>query len=231
MKIHRFIGNFPLHPGILRIVDAEVVHQMRTVLKLVSDEHLILADGAMQEALCRLKKYERGAAVVEVLEVHKNMNEPERDAMLFCAVLKKELFELVAQKATEVGIREIIPVVTARTVKLNLRPDRLEKIVREAAEQSGRGQLPIVQKVMSLEDALEYAKHNDRNFLFDIGPQGVPLSRDLRRVGIFIGPEGGWEEREVALARERGCVIAGLGPLTLRGETAAIIASYQVLYG
>lgn len=231
MKIHRFIGNFLLNPGILRITDADIVHQMRKVLKLVSDEHLMLGDGKIQEALCRLVVYERNAAVVEVLEVHKNMNEPRRDGMLFCAILKKELFELVAQKATEVGIREIVPLVTARTVKLNLRIDRLEKIVREASEQSGRGQVPIVQRAMSLEDALEYAKHNDRNLFFDIGPESTQLSRDISRVGIFIGPEGGWEESEAVLARERGCVMAGLGPLTLRGETAAIIASYLVLHG
>lgn len=230
MKTHRFIGSFQLQPGILRITDADVVHQIRKVLKLVPDEQIILGDGMMHEGLCRLVSYERNGIIVDVLEVHKNMNEPGRNAMLFCAILKKELFELVAQKATEVGIREIIPVVTARTVKLNLRSDRLEKIVREAAEQSGRGQVPVVQKAMSFEDALEYAKHNDRNFFFDIGEGDVRPGTNGSRVGIFIGPEGGWEEREVALARERGCVIAGLGPLTLRGETAAIIASYVILH-
>jgi len=231
MKTHRFIGNFSLHPGVIRVTDPDIVHQMRKVLKLVSDEHLVLGDGKMQEGLCRLVTYERAAAVVEVLEIHKNMNEPRRNAMLFCAILKKELFEMVAQKATEVGIREIIPVVTARTVKLNLRQDRLEKIVREASEQSGRGQLPIVQKAMSLEDALEYAKHNDANLFFDIGEGTLQLSGSTQRVGIFIGPEGGWEERELALARERECRVVGLGPLTLRGETAAIVASYLVVHG
>lgn len=230
MKTHRFIGDFVLHPGILRVSDPETVHQMRKVLKLVSGEHLILGDGKLQEGLCRLISYERTAAVVEVLEIHKNMNEPTRNVMLFCAILKKELFELVAQKATEVGIREIIPVVTARTIKLNLRQDRLEKIVREASEQSGRGQVPILQKAMNLEDALEYAKHNDRNFLFNVGSETISLSGSDSRIGIFIGPEGGWEEREVALARERGCQAAGLGALTLRGETAAVVASYLVIH-
>jgi 16S rRNA (uracil1498-N3)-methyltransferase len=229
-KRHRFIGDFPLHPGRLRVSDADLVHQMHSVLKLAPEEELILGDGKMHEALCRLVSYEKHAVIIDVLEVHANANEPARDSVLFCAILKKELFELVAQKATEVGVREIIPVITARTVKLNLRADRLEKIVREAAEQAGRGQVPIVQKAMPLDEALEYAKHNDVNILFDVGKAGPDLPREVRRVGIFIGPEGGWQEQEIELAREYGCRIAGLGPLTLRGETAAIIASYLVLH-
>ena len=81
---------------------------------------------------------------------------------------KKENFELVVQKAVEIGVKEIIPIITKRTVKLNLKYDRLEKIIKEAAEQSGRGILPILRKAMDFKKAIEEAEQNNINLFFDI---------------------------------------------------------------
>lgn len=67
----------------------------------------------------------------------------QREVILYCAILKHENFELVVQKATEAGIKEIAPIITTRTIKLDIRKDRLEKIIKEAAEQSGRGVVPV----------------------------------------------------------------------------------------
>ena len=74
---------------------------------------------------------------MEIVKVFKNNNESEKDIILYCSILKRE-FRISCSKAVEIGVKEIIPIITKRTVKLNLKYDRLEKIIKEAAEQSGR---------------------------------------------------------------------------------------------
>ena len=149
-------------------------------------------------------------------------------AVLYCAILKRENFELVVQKATEIGVREIVPLITQRTVKLDIKEERLRKIITEAAEQSGRGRVPMLRQAMSFADALADAQRNDANFFFDISDVIVEEGAigDAMRRGLFVGPEGGWSYEEVLAARAAGCHIISLGALTFRAETAAIIASY-----
>lgn len=231
-KLHRFIGIWQLALGALRIDDEALAHQLRSVLKMKVGEMVLLADGTGQEAHCRIVQYDRGAVVFECLSIGSNASESALRATLFCAVLKADHFELAAQKATEVGVTEIVPVVTARTVKQNLRVDRAQKIVREAAEQSGRGIVPKVQEPRSFDEACTQASALDANYFFDPSGDafgGVPKS--VRSAGIWIGPEGGWEEGEVERARMLGMRIVSLGSFVLRAETAAIVAAYAVVHG
>ncbi len=193
-KVHRFIGPWQLGQGTMRIDDADLAHQMRSVLKLDAGETIIIGDGTGKEAHCRIVRYDRGAVILEGLSVGENPAEPALRATLYCAVLKAENFELAARKATEVGIARIAPVVTGRTVKLNLRLDRVEKVVREAAELAGRGVVPEVSPVAGLDSVWTDASKNEANYFFD--PSGEPfpaMPRGIRTAGVFIGPEGGWE--------------------------------------
>ena len=168
-------------------------------------------------------------------QIAKNTLEPYVDVYLYPSILKKENLELVAQKATEVGVKVIIPVISARTVKLNVRSERMVKIVREAAEQSGRAQVPMFHEPIELSEAFKHAKGNDLNIFFDPGGElfdvRTTIPRSARRIGIFIGPEGGWESGEIELARQHGCVITSLGKLILRAETAAVVAAYLAAQG
>src|SRR6185503_3112201 len=91
----------------------------------------------------------------------------KREVTLYCSILKKENFELVCQKATEVGAYAICSIIAERTVKTGLNRPRLEKIIKEAAEQSGRSSLPILLEPMSFPEALSSSKANDLNVLFD----------------------------------------------------------------
>ena len=90
---------------------------------------------------------------------------------LYCAVLKRENFEWVVQKCTELGIRAIIPIVTTRTVKTGLKMDRLRIIAKEAAEQSGRGIIPVINNPLEFDRALEEAKHQQNIFFHTITHQ------------------------------------------------------------
>ena len=215
----------------MRLDDADLAHQMRGVLKLEPGEIVIIGDGTGNEATCRILSYERGAVLLEGISIGRNTAELSGRTTLYCAVLKADHFELAAAKAAEVGISEIVPLVTSRTVKLNLRVERVQKIVRESAELAGRGLIPVIQPVQEFQRVLTQASRNDVNFFFD--PSGRPFAgaaKSVRQAGIFIGPEGGWDDRELELAKETGMRIVSLGGLILRAETAVIVASYLVAH-
>ncbi len=229
MKIHRFIGDFEIKTGDLKINDQELLNQFRNVLKLRVGEIIILCDGKMNEGEAEIKGYGKDSVEVEIKEVGTNKNELERHVVLYCSILKRENFELVVQKATEIGVKEIVPLITARTIKLDIRKDRLEKIIKEAAEQSGRGIVPVLHDPIDFEKVLEFSDLNKENFFFDqsgIQFEHFKQSQHIERLGIWIGPEGGWTPQELELANNSGFRIINLGKLTLRAETAAIVGSY-----
>ncbi len=232
MRLHRFFGNFDFGSGKISVSDAELVGQWRDVLRLIAGDEIILCDGNGNDARARIISLGKHSAEVEILGVSKNKNEPERAVTLYLSILKGEHFELAAEKATELGVLRIVPIIAERTVKSNLRTDRIRKIIREAAEQSGRGVVPELGESVPLKGALlEAAKNNDANFFFHLGGEEIKTfaGEKFGSAGIFIGPEGGWTESEVALAKQSECTITSLGKLILRAETAAIAATYSVL--
>ena len=134
-----------------------------------------------------------------------------------------------------------MPVITKRTVKLNIKKERVEKIIKEAAEQSGRGILPKLHDAISFDEAIIMAKTNDTNFFFHVGAPSIVekmkdhanlgQDNDAKEIGIFIGPEGGWDEEEIKRIRlSTNFVLAGLGATVLRAETAAIVACFSILF-
>jgi 16S rRNA (uracil1498-N3)-methyltransferase len=143
---------------------------------------------------------------------------------LAMAVIQLEKFELVLQKATELGVRSIIPLVTER---VELRPERYsgkserwERILFEAVKQCGRARVPSIEAPARFGDVLQ---RGGAKILFDADAEPATVEQ-LDEVTIFIGPEGGWSDDELALARERGVLFQRLGPRRLRAETAAIAA-------
>ena len=214
--------------------DYELFNQIRNVLKLKIGEKIILGDGKMNEGIAEIKEYGKDFIRVEAGEIKINQNEPAGQVILYCAILKKENFELVIQKATEIGVKEIVPLITARTVKLDIKKDRLEKIIKEASEQSGRGIMPILHDPLEFNKTFDYAKHSKVNLFFDSSggdfTEDFKLKTENYLIGVWIGPEGGWDSQELELARKSGFKIINLGKLTLRAETAAIVATYRVVH-
>jgi 16S rRNA (uracil1498-N3)-methyltransferase len=231
MKTHRFIGDYNFDAAQITIADEEVVKQIRSVLRLAVGEQLILCDGRGQEALVTIETVGKNEIILKVEKVMENENEPAKHVVLYCAVLKRENFELVVQKATEIGVKESVPVITKRTVKLNLNLRRLEKIIKEAAEQSGRGVVPVLCEPIDFEKALEQAKDNEVNFFFDVSGEKLKAESYKLKAGVWIGPEGGWDATELEAAKNADMQIATLGKRTLRAETAAIVASYLAVRG
>lgn len=225
---HRFIGKFDFVGHHVKIFDEDLIEQIRKVLRLRIGDKITLCDGELNEALVEIEEMNKEKLSGKILEAWKNQNEPAKDVVLYCSILKRDNFELVVQKATEIGVKEIAPIICERTVKTGLRNNRLKKIIKEAAEQSGRGVVPKLDEAVSFEEALEAAQENDLNLFFDVNGNRRDWENrgDAGSVGIFIGPEGGWTEEEIKIAKNARFQIVSLGRLTLRSETAAIVGSY-----
>lgn len=218
MKIHRFIGH---------IEDQEITQQIRNVLKLKAGERIILGDGKGHDSLLEITHVDKEIKykLIEILETAK----PKRGVHLYLAILKKENFELAAQKAVECGVSTITPIITERTIKTGLNIPRLEKIILEASEQCGRATLPELFEIFDFSEAID--SHAEEKIIFhtDENTKNYTPNKEASSVNIFIGPEGGFTEKEIILAKERGYTPASLGTLTLRGETAAIIGTYRAV--
>lgn len=235
MHIHRFVGKFDFSGRFLMIGDSDILNQIKNVLRLKKGDYIILSDGQLKEAKAKIINIGKSDLELEIIEVEKNRNEPTVQVILYCSVLKKDNFEWVAQKATEIGVKEIVPIVCEHTVKTDLNFPRLKKIIQEAVEQSERGETPGVKEIINFPDAIISAKSNFLNLFFDrpgrfFSDVKFDTSRDDLTIGIFIGPEGGWTEQEFRMAEENDIEIISLGKSNLRAETAAIIASYLAVH-
>jgi 16S rRNA (uracil1498-N3)-methyltransferase len=230
MRIHRFIGNFDLAPGEIQVSNPDQINQIKNVLKLEPGEKIILSDGAGNEALGEIKLVAKDKVIVSIEQIEKSPG-AEHQVNLYLAILKKENFELAVQKAVECGVNTITPIITERTVKTGLNMERLQKIILEATEQSGRSALPELFDIFPFEEAI--VSEADQKIIFHINPEAKEFTPNpkAKSVNVFIGPEGGFTEREIALAREHGYTPASLGKSTLRGETAAIVATYRAVHG
>lgn len=228
MQLYRFFVSEEFQNKYLRLVNSQLLHQWQKVLRLKVGDIVILVNNQLQEAQARIITLTKDFAEVEILEVTLNSREPAREVILYCALLKSEKFEWVVQKTTEVGVKEIVPLITKRTVKLNFKRERLEKIIQEAVEQAGRGIVPLLLNPIKLEEVIKFSRNNDLNLFFDFSEEqfSSTLLKKKQKIGVFIGPEGGWTEEEIFLARHNNFQLVSLGNLILRAETAAIISSY-----
>ncbi|HPW34802.1 MAG TPA: RsmE family RNA methyltransferase, partial [Candidatus Paceibacterota bacterium] len=205
---------------------------IKNVLRLKVGDSLILCDGQNGEAEVVLKDFGKNSVEVEIVSFSNNTKESLNKISLYCAILKRENFELVVQKATEIGVFRIIPLITKRTVKLSLKKERLWTIAKEAAEQSGRGIIPEIASPMEFSDAVKDADNLDAQIMFDLSDLSASnnILNKAQTIGIFIGPEGGWDEQEILLAKKSGFSFMNLGSFVLRAETAAIVAVYKTIH-
>lgn len=233
-KIHRFIGAYPIAAGRHTITQEGFVNQARNVLKLRPGEHIVLCDGRGTEAQGEIVAVTSRFVEVAMDAPRANTAEPPFETVLALAILKSENFEVACQKATEAGVSRIVPLQSERTVKKDIRLERLEKIVREAAEQSGRGAVPRIHEAISFEQALGQSFDASARIFFDAEEEKFSPG-DLATAGsgpawLFIGPEGGWSPSEKEAALSAGLKVRGLGSRVLRAETAATVAVFNAVF-
>jgi 16S rRNA (uracil1498-N3)-methyltransferase len=204
-------------------VTGEEFHHSVRVVRVRVGEEVELFDRAGNAARGTVQSLDRDSAVIVTGEALPSRESPLA-VHLAMAVIQLEKFELVLQKATELGVRSIIPMMTER---VELRPERYankrerwEKIVFEAVKQSGRAFVPAIEEPLAFADVV---RRSGEKILFDADAEPSTIET-LPEATLLIGPEGGWTEEELRVARDAGCLFQRLGPRRLRAETAAIAA-------
>ena len=231
---HFFVTPDNVADGKIYIEGTDVNH-IKNVLRMRVGDELCVNNGAGVEYLCEIEGLADDEIVCKIKSAGETNSEPPVKYYLFQGLPKADKFEFIIQKSVELGAYEIIPVRTARSVvkydekKAKAKLERWNKISEAAAKQSRRGVIPEVKAIMSFKEAIEYAKALDINLIPYENFKSMDATRAVyekispgMKVGIFIGPEGGFEQAEVALACETGAHKISLGSRILRTETAAL---------
>ena len=211
------------------------VNHMRNVLRMKTGGQVEVSDGNNLKYLCKIVDYETDRAVLKILERRKADTELLSKLYLFQGLPKSDKMELIVQKAVELGAYEIVPVATKRCVvkldakKAEKKVERWNSIAESAAKQAGRSIIPEVSEVMSYQAALRMVKELDVVLIPYELAEGMEETKAVikamksgQSVGIFIGPEGGFEQEEVEEAVMQGAKPVTLGRRIIRTETAGM---------
>lgn len=240
--MHRFfISPDQVRGPIVRFDDAQA-HQMRRVLRLRPGARVLALDGAGFQYEVALEEVSDSRTTGLIAARAPATGEPRVRLALFQSLLQRDKFEWVLQKGTEIGVAAFAPVITRRSLVRDAEDvgaaklERWRRIIKEAAEQSGRGALPALSAPIPFEAAAPEAMLNQRTLIAWEGETRRTVRdalgglRDVTDVALFIGPEGGYEAAEIEEATAYGAIPVTLGPRILRTETAAVVAAALALY-
>jgi 16S rRNA (uracil1498-N3)-methyltransferase len=231
MRLHRFYLSTPITEETFDVTDKDLLHQWRNVFRYNVGSQVIIFDGSGYEFLCIISSLRSLGASLSVLQKKKVEDHFGRDIWLCVGIIKKD-FELIVQKATELGVSHIVPLLCKRSEKKDVNLERLRKIAIESGEQSGRGEVPMIHGVISLEDVLKSSILPEEKIF--LHPEGKYIgdflnTKNSKHLAIFIGPEGGFTPAEIEDFSLYKIPEVSLGPQILRTETAAIAVSCLLL--
>jgi len=228
MRLHRFYLDQKIERGReIRIDNQNLLHQWMKVFRYSSGDRVIIFNGDGFEFESVFKILSRNEAVVIPEYSRKIKGVTKVELHLFPAIIKKDNFEFVVEKCTELGVKAFHPIISDRSEKKDLNMERLKKISMEASEQSGRADLPLIFELTDIETALK--SFDGKVFALDFVKQKFPSKVGSKKIGILIGPEGGWSEREISLFKKLGIKSFSLGDRVLRAETASIAIGSLIL--
>ena len=219
------------------ILTGSAYHHLRNVRRMRPGDELVVFDGAGREATGVLEAFQGETAVIRVLGDTAASTESALDLTIAPCLAKGKKTDLVVEKAIELGADRICVVIAERSVgKLSEeaalhRVERWRRIAIAASEQAGRLQIPVIERIRTLEEFLASKPDDALGLVFTVGADPDPPATlrqrypDVRKVVAVVGPEGGLTPEEIACARQHGFRDIGLGPRVLRAETAAIIAA------
>lgn len=220
-----------LREGAAIAASAEQAHYLRTVLRCAVGDAVRLFNGTDGEWLARIGLQRRDAVSLAV-ETRLRSQQAESGPWLVFALLKRDATDLMVRQAVELGVSRVLPVTTERTNATRVNGDRLRAIAVEAAEQSERLSIPVVDPLKRLDTLLANWPSNRHLFVaFERSWSGEPPAMPhISDVALLIGPEGGFTSAERAgLQRHDFVTPISLGPFVLRAETAAAAGLAQLL--
>ncbi len=222
--IHRFYtAPQNISPDFLTL-DCDETHHLKNVLRLKESDLIRVFDGQGREFLCRINKINKMKAIAEIVEeIPPAARESSLDLHLGIGLLKGEKFDLVVQKAVELGVKMFTPLITKRSdVKISNLKDRWKKIIIQASKQCGRANLMKIYDPMPFGIFLN--SHKGKNLIVFSEQDGTHFSaiKSSEEIIAVIGPEGGWEREEIEMAKSHGALVVTLNGRVLRAETSAI---------
>ena len=224
--------------------DAELARHMGKVLRLTAGEKVTVCTGDGSAYLVELEQFSKDAVTGHILEKMDDLQETSIEVVLYQGMPKGDKLELIIQKCTELGVSQVIPVETGRSVvhldgnKVGKKLERWQKIAQEASQQSKRVQVPTVGPYYNWKQMLKALEEVEGlTIVFWEDEQTQSLKALLRsqaakpqRINLVVGPEGGLSEDEVAQLRDLGAVSASLGKRILRTETAGMAGISMIMY-
>ncbi len=242
--MHRFYVNpSQIEENLITIIGSDVNH-IKNVLRMRQGDEIIICNGQGKDCYCIIKKVSETEITAQIMEQREANTELKTRITLFQGIPKKDKMELIIQKAVELGVHEIVPVMTKRVVvkledakKEVKKLERWQAIAEEAAKQSKRGMIPQIKPVQSYKEALKNAAELDYAIVPYENAKGIEHTREIMRglkqhqtIGVFIGPEGGFEDFEIEAALQQEILPVTLGRRILRTETAGLcVLSMMVL--
>ena len=221
MGVTRLFQDVGLEPGALLPLDARAVHHLAVVLRLRAGDPVHVFNERDGEWAAVLREVGRRSVLLEVVRRHRAPETPHGPSLILAPIRPSRLDWLI-EKAVELGVGGVLPVLTERTVVRLGKPQRLQAIAREAAEQCGRLDVPTIAEPVELKHWLAARDPVDRVLFADEAGEATPIL-EAPAGALLIGPEGGFAPGErAALRAAPGILPVSLGPLILRAETAAI---------
>lgn len=224
-KLHRFLVDHIPSTDTFTLEDERFVHQALQVLKMTPGEQLIVFVNGGADTVCEIIARDKKSITLQKID-ERDPLPSSKNIVAAIAIAKGQTFELIVQKLTELGVTTIVPLITSRTVKQAVRMDRLQTISDEALEQSGGNARVTIHEPMTLEQSF-------KEFTFPVIAFQAGASTTIGSieapVTMYIGPEGGWSDQDIAFLDAHNAQWKSLGSHVLRTETAAIVASYELL--
>lgn len=222
------------------ITEEGTIHYLTRVLRLREESKITLLDGEGNQYLSRITGIEKEKIRAEIEKREALKASPIR-LTLYQSLIKAKRFDWLIQKAIELGVSRIIPVISKYSLvalskeEFSKKRERWQKIAQSATLQSGQGIPPKIGEVISFSNSCEKALLEETSFIFweeEKGNLKTILRRYLKakRIALFVGPEGGFDREEIKEAKEKGIIPVSLGYRRLRSETAAIAGISNILY-
>lgn len=226
MRLHRFFVPQPLGENVV-VEDISLLHQWNHVFRYSVGDFVILFSGDGFDHHYCIDSLTKKLATLTSKKTEKVFT-PSRHITLCLSLIKKDNFEYAVEKATELGVTSILPILSSRSEKKNISVDRLQKIIKEAGEQCGRGDIPTLLPITPLEKALQNIPTRAVAVIFNKG--GEPIEKIVKvtenqEIFLFVGPEGGWSDQDLAHFETHSLHQTSLGETMLRAETAAIVGT------